>query len=483
MSLAVANDTLIKHVQDFATRHVLESAGSHQTLFRGNTVLTKIMELSMTWYGKTFLDASIGSVLRRLCAEKVAIEVDPMRSRKGGKDLERNVDVLIYWSQEFWNQIYSVRNECPNELRRLFQTIRTLVEQRTKAEKGSTEHRDLPKQTVSAFCFLRFIVPAILHPHLFGLYPGLPPEPVQRSLTLIAKVIQSLANLNASSQKESFMAGVKDFLANSLPAMQDYIAAVSSPLDDPYPSNPVAAMARHNRLNIVNSLRERSSNLTVLDREAIPMLPHLLDIPRHLAIITSAVIRSSRDPQLQAQLASIKGTPLDAFVNKCFEVEEQALIRVTQLAAKLSLDKRRPSLPVVSQMPQGPSALASAPVSSKPATSRSTPKRKTLRPSTAPSSGSNSPARRFFDDTMPNTPRVFSTRNRNDEPKSPSTSDLKSFRRPLHMKAPSTDSVPTYKPAQGLTSPTKERPNDSFNDPPDDTTKRKKGLLRGILRL
>jgi hypothetical protein len=71
------------------------------------------MELSMTWYGKTFLDASIGSVLRRLCAEKVAIEVDPLRSRKGSKDVERNVDALIFWSQEFWNQIYSVRNECP----------------------------------------------------------------------------------------------------------------------------------------------------------------------------------------------------------------------------------------------------------------------------------------------------------------------------------------------------------------------------------
>ena len=71
------------------------------------------MELAMTWYGKNFLDASIGPVLRRLCAEKVAIEVDPMRSRKGTKDVERNVDLLIHWCQEFWNQIYSVRNECP----------------------------------------------------------------------------------------------------------------------------------------------------------------------------------------------------------------------------------------------------------------------------------------------------------------------------------------------------------------------------------
>ncbi|TEB35043.1 Rho GTPase activation protein [Coprinellus micaceus] len=489
MSLAVANNTLIKQIQDYATREVLESAGSHQTLFRGNTVLTKVMELAMTWYGKNFLDASIGPALRRLCAEKVAIEVDPMRSRKGTKDVERNVELLIHWCQEFWNQIYSVRNECPNELRRLFQTIRTLVEERTKPESGgpSAEHRDLPKQSVSAFCFLRFIVPAILHPHLFGLYPGLPPEPVQRSLTLIAKVIQSLANLNASVQKESFMAGVKDFLTTSLPAMVDYITAVSAPLDHPYPSNPAMAMARHNRLSIVNSLRERSGKLTVLDREAIPVLPYLLDIPRQLAIITSAVIRSTREPSLQTQMAAIKGTPLEELCARCFEAEEQALVRVTQLAAKLSLDKRRPSLPHISSTQNGSGPSGSmASLDRAPETPRPTPrvKRKSLRPSTAPSSGSNSsPSRKFvFNDDMPS-PGIFGRSKVPQEPRSPPTSDAQRvMRRPLHVKAPSTDSVPTYKnTGKTVTSPTK--PREPLNDQSDDANKRKKGILRGILRL
>jgi hypothetical protein len=91
----------------------IEPVSAHQTLFRGNTVLTKVMELCMTWYGKAFLEASIGPVLRRLCAEKIAIEVDPVRSGKGQKDVERNVELLIHWCQEFWKQIYSVRMECP----------------------------------------------------------------------------------------------------------------------------------------------------------------------------------------------------------------------------------------------------------------------------------------------------------------------------------------------------------------------------------
>ncbi|GLB36154.1 putative gtpase activating protein [Lyophyllum shimeji] len=343
MSVAIARDVLIEEVQEQASREVDETPSSHQTLFRGNTTLTKVMELCMTFYGKAFLEASIGSVLRRLCAEKVSIEVDPLRSGKSTKDVERNVELLIYWCQEFWNQIYAVRSECPQELRQLFETIRTLVETRYQTDSTTQESiRELPWQSVSAFCFLRFIVPAILHPHLFGLCPGLPSPPVQRSLTLIAKVIQSLANLNSSQQKEEFMRGLKDFLADSIPAMIDYILVVSTSNKD-RASHPKSTSNRHDRLNVINDLRKRALDMPVLEREAIPSLPYLLDLPRHLAIITSTVIRNSREFHARAKPHDPAERPLDDFCAKCFKVEEQALLRVSQLATKISSDRHSPS--------------------------------------------------------------------------------------------------------------------------------------------
>lgn len=80
---------------------------------RGNTVLTKTMELFMAWYGASFLEASVGSTIRRLCADKVAIEVDPVRSGKGAKSTEKSVELLVYWCQEFWTSIYDARTQCP----------------------------------------------------------------------------------------------------------------------------------------------------------------------------------------------------------------------------------------------------------------------------------------------------------------------------------------------------------------------------------
>jgi len=60
------------------------------------------------------------------------------------------------------------------ELRRLLEYVRKLIEKHCHTKDFQDPHnRELPCQSVSAFCFLRLIVQGILHPHLFGLYPGI----------------------------------------------------------------------------------------------------------------------------------------------------------------------------------------------------------------------------------------------------------------------------------------------------------------------
>ncbi|PSS37747.1 hypothetical protein PHLCEN_2v440 [Hermanssonia centrifuga] len=71
------------------------------------------MEALMSMQGATFLEASVGSVIRRLCSEKIAIEIDPVRSGKNPKNIERHTDLLVHWCQEFWKSIYDARKQCP----------------------------------------------------------------------------------------------------------------------------------------------------------------------------------------------------------------------------------------------------------------------------------------------------------------------------------------------------------------------------------
>lgn len=258
------------------------------------------------------------------------------------------------------------------------------------------------------------------------------------------------------------MRGVKDFLADSVPTMIDYIMVVSSPAKD---SRMVKMSDRHERSNVVNALRVRAAGMPILYRESIPLPPHTLDIPRQLAVITTAVIRHS-----QAYFAEARPNPedqdLQEFCARCFEVEEQAVLRVTQLAAQLSANQRRqysPSpTPPLTGLPPSPSGRSG-------------------RPSTAPSDESS---RRRLSETTYVTSEVPSS-----GPSSPTIS-TQPRNKLLHLKSISTDSIASHS-AKDVPFFTRESSSSSVlisttsrveSSIDVDDPKRKKGLLRGIWR-
>lgn len=123
--------------------------------------------------------------------------------------------------------------------------------------------------------------------------------------------------------KEEFMRGIKSFLEEKLPEMLDYIHVISTPgpEDSPQPQSEA-----HVRSRAIRALHDRKRVMSDLQKELIPHEQHFLDVPRHLAIITSAIVRHSRNdfPEDPA---------IAELYNRCRDVERHALYYVSRHAA------------------------------------------------------------------------------------------------------------------------------------------------------
>ena len=119
------------------------------------------------------------------------------------------------------------------------------------------------------------------------------------------------------------MRGVKSFLEEKIPEMLDYIFVVSTPSPKESSQQPSEA---HVRSRAIRALQERKQEMSDLQRESIPHGQCFVDIPRHLAILTSAIVRHSRD-------VSPQDPTLSDLFRRCRDVERRALYYVSRHSA------------------------------------------------------------------------------------------------------------------------------------------------------
>lgn len=194
------------------------------TLFRGNTLLTKSMEGYMKIVGQKYLNEVIGTFVRKLVENRAFLEIDPDRipstpqaiNNKGKSPeafVEENQRKLKQYMQFLWALITSSVKEMPFSFKIIFRKLRLAIcEQLFDTTAHEEEKRSIVFNAVSGFLFLRFFCPAILNPKLFDLIRTMPSPQVQRSLTLVTKMTQGFANRVKFGYKEPWMIPLNEFL-------------------------------------------------------------------------------------------------------------------------------------------------------------------------------------------------------------------------------------------------------------------------------
>jgi len=235
----------------------ISEASEHSILFRGNSMASKIIGLYVKMLGISYLKNVIQPILDVIrmfesVKNRKSIEIDPSKINPE-QDIEENLKNLKVITQQVLDGICGSADQLPSTIRAISHFVYTEV---------GRVFPGFEYVGVGNFLFLRFICPALISPESYGLSE----EHRHRSILLITKILQKLANGGKFGNKEEFMDPLNDFLDENQPKMIQFLdhCATSSVYKDDMRMEVSDSTWKSSITGIANLMK---SNMTKLRQE------------------------------------------------------------------------------------------------------------------------------------------------------------------------------------------------------------------------
>ncbi|XP_026994157.2 ras GTPase-activating protein 1 isoform X1 [Tachysurus fulvidraco] len=196
------------------------------TLFRATTLASTLMEQYMKATATPFVHHALKDTILKVMDSKQSCELNPSKLEKN-EDVQLNLANLLTILSELVEKIFMAAEILPPTLRFIYGCLQKSVQQKWPT------NTTMRTRVVSGFVFLRLICPAILNPRMFNIISDPPSTTAGRTLTLVAKSVQNLANLVEFGAKEPYMEGVNPFIKNNKQRMIMFLDELGNVRDLP----------------------------------------------------------------------------------------------------------------------------------------------------------------------------------------------------------------------------------------------------------
>ncbi|EDW06133.1 ras GTPase-activating protein 1 isoform X1 [Drosophila mojavensis] len=241
------------------------------TLFRGASLATTLMDLYMRTECSGFLQSAVSETVQRILESKQSAELNPTKMDVND-DACTNAEFLLQILDLVTQSIFTSPDACPRNVRYICNCLQKAV-----VAKWPTE-RLVRTRVVSGFIFLRLLCPSLLNPRQFGLVSETPPTAATRSLIMVAKCLQNLANLIEFGGKEQYMEVVNPFILKNKERMIVFLDQLSQ-VTDP---NPPFVMFSEQNTN--HNVQDTGRELATLHHICVSYLPELQELSHIISI-------------------------------------------------------------------------------------------------------------------------------------------------------------------------------------------------------